>query len=220
MKKWKQMNNIIIADDHQMIADGIESFILEIASIGEIVKVSSGKELLQKIDFVNPSLVISDLEMPDLNGFEACTEIRKTHPDIKIIVLSMHKDYGLIKKLIDLGVDGYVSKNSDKEDIVLAVDTVLKGKKYFTSDVIMALAEKKTIQGGRASDFEKISLLSDRERDIVKLVCEGYSNKEIAAKLFISHRTVDTHRTNIMNKLEIKNVVQLTRFALKNGLCT
>ncbi len=221
MKKLKIMAKIsvIIADDHQVVSDGISSFLSEIDEIESIIKVSDGKELLQKFDILKPDLVISDIEMPGLNGFEACSLIKKKSPETKVIILSMHKDYGLIKKLIDQGIDGYVSKNDDKEDFLNAIRSIIKGKKYFSQDVVLSLADKNDATPDSNSDFEKLSLLTERERDILKLICEGFSNKEIAAQLFISHRTVDTHRTNIMAKLDLNNVVQLTRFAIRTGLC-
>lgn len=209
---------LIIADDHNIIIDGIENFLRPLDNIEIVSKVNNGHELLKKVEIFKPDLVLCDVEMPVLNGIEASKQIKKNFPLVKIIILSMYKEASIIKNLIDLGIDGYLLKTSDQEDVVEAVKKVIKGQKYFSGEVTLALSQSNNNHNDNNNNFHKIANLSDREIEIMKLVCEGFNNKEIGEQLFISHRTVDTHRTNLMRKLEVNNVIQLIRFAIKNGM--
>lgn len=213
-----EKSKIILADDHQIIIDGISNLLLKMEDVEVVSKVSDGIELMRKAELFNPDLIITDIEMPRLNGIEATMEIRKKNPHVKIIILSMHKDPVLIKKLIKLGIEGYLTKTVDEEEFISAVKMVLKGQRYFSGEVTTALTEEYFESVDHKKDIEKIALLSEREIEIIKLICEGLSNKQIAEKLFISFRTVDTHRSNIMRKLEVNNVIQLIRISMKNGI--
>lgn len=209
---------IILADDHQIIIDGLESLLSSQDGYKVVRKVTNGSELLKDIELFQPDLVISDIEMPGLNGIEASKEIKKCFPNVKIIILSMYKEPSLIRQLIQLGVDGYLTKTSDQEELLAGIDRVVGGQKYFGSDVTVALTNSIDNQRKAEGDLDKLAQLSDRENEILKQVCEGLNNKEIGERLFISHRTVDTHRTNLMRKLDVHSVVELIRFAIRNGI--
>lgn len=209
---------IILADDHQIIIDGLESLLSSQENYTVIRKVNNGTELLNDVALFNPDLVISDIEMPGLNGIEASKLLKKRHPDIKIIILSMFNEPSLIKQLIQAGVDGYLTKTSDQQELLSGIKRVISGQKYFGSDVTIALSNTTQVTDQAEGDFDKIAQLSERENEILKLVCEGLNNKEIGEKLYISHRTVDTHRTNLMRKLDVHSVVELIRFAIRNGI--
>ncbi len=213
---------ILLVDDHQIVLDGISSILSERADWEIIGHANNGKDALQFIKIAQPDLVMMDIDMPIMNGIVAAKESKKTFPDVKIIILSLHSEKSIIQNLIQYGVDGYVLKNSNKQEVLSAVDQVLNGNKYFSADVTMSLSglspshNKNQLQHQNESHL--LSQLTEREVEILKRVAEGLSNKEIAAELFISHRTVDTHRQNIMKKLNVNKVVGLIKFAIKNGL--
>jgi two-component system response regulator NreC len=155
--------------------------------------------------------------MPVLNGIETLKEIKKHYPKIKTIILTMHEEKSLVKKMTDLGANGFLFKNSDIEELIIAMESVMKGKSYFSVSLRNELINNDLIGESESNFDSKKSLLTEREIEIIKLIVEGLSNKEIADKLFISPRTVDTHRTNLMKKLEVNNVAGLVRYAIRNG---
>jgi len=139
-------------------------------------------------------------------------EIKKQHPVVKVIILSMHNEAGMIKSLIDLGANGYLLKSCTQDELVDAIKKVASGQSYFSSDVTLALLKPATNQG------QQNEILTERETEILKLIAAGFSNKEIGEQLFISHRTVDTHRTNLMKKLDVNNIAGLISYAIRNGI--
>lgn len=208
---------LLIADDHQIIIDGIQSLLADEPAFQVIGTAGNGREAIDFLKLLQPNIILMDIDMPVLNGIEATKIIKADFSDVKVIILSMHNESGLIKTLLQAGADGYVLKNADKAELVEAIIMVQGGKSYFSADVTRSLANG---DDKRASGFQKdnrVSDLTSREIEILKLIAEGYSNKEIGDKLFISHRTVDTHRTNLMKKLDVNNVAGIIRFAISNG---
>jgi two-component system response regulator NreC len=193
----------------------------EIDEIDLLATASNGKEGLKLVEALKPDLVLTDIDMPIMNGIEFTTVLKRDFPSIKVIVLTMHSEPSLTKKLMELGADGYLLKNADCKELVEGVLRVASGKSYFSTAVTKSLLNE-----GKAStssfvtetDTVILSRLTSREIEILKSIAEGYSNKEIGDKLFISHRTVDTHRTNLMKKLEVHNIAGLIKFAIKSGL--
>jgi len=212
---------IIIADDHQLVLEGISSMINEMPEFEIVATANDGKDALNKLSQLKADIILMDIEMPRMNGLEAGRVIKKEFPATKLLFLSMYVERSLIKKAIDLGADGYVLKNADKDEFILGLKKVMEGKRYFCSEISEILADNQikssTIQAS-STNSEMISTLTERERDVLKLVAEGLSNKEIGEKLFISHRTVDTHRTNLMKKLNFHSVAELIRFAYQSGM--
>ncbi|MBU1367937.1 MAG: response regulator transcription factor [Bacteroidetes bacterium] len=208
---------VLIADDHQMVAEGIKTLV-EFDGEMEVKYIAPhGRELLRLLNFTEPDIVLMDIDMPVMNGLEAMQQIHKNFPETKVIILSMHEEKGLVKKMTDAGAKGFLFKNSEKEELIWAIKTVLNGRTYFTSKLTLNLINQST--SGNISDGPDkiIATLTEREIEILKWIADGLSNKEIGEKLFISHRTVDTHRTNLMKKLEVNNIAGLIRYALKNG---
>lgn len=207
---------ILVADDHQIIIDGLRS-IFEFEDGFEIVaEANNGREALKILELIPVDLVLLDLDMPVLNGVETAKAIRKDFPPVKIIILTMHFEHGLVKRLMEAGIDGYVVKNSDKSELLLALRKVMEGKKYFSPDITYSLLD----QNGNRPGFKHLQpdvQLTEREIEIMKLIAAGYSNKEVGERLFISHRTVDTHRTNIMKKIGVNNIAGLIRYAIQKG---
>lgn len=206
---------ILLVDDHQLVLDGLAKILSELDCIRQIVTVNSGPEALSHLLINTISLVISDIEMPGMGGIELLKKIKSSHPEVKVLILSMHNNSALTKEILGLQADGYILKTAHEKEMQFAVTDILKGKKYFSHDVTLALANKEI---EKKADNKILDQLTQREKEIVSLIAQGYSTKEIAGKLFVAVKTIDTHRTNLMNKLEIHNVAGLTRFAIQHNL--
>ena len=210
---------ILIADDHKIVLDGLTSILGDIDGFDVVGSVENGKEA---VDFVatkeKPDVLLMDIDMPVMNGINAAREITKNFEGVRILTLSMHNEKGMIQTLMDAGADGYILKNSSKEELEKGIRTVYAGQTFFSTDVTMSLLNQSTEITKQADLPQEVQELTERELEILKLVAEGYSNKEIGERLFISHRTVDTHRTNLMKKMDVHNVAGLIRIAIKSGL--
>lgn len=215
-----EKSRVLIVDDHQLIIDGLKAFVSKDESLEFVGECNNGEDAIRYADILNPDIILMDIEMPRVSGIQASEEIKKTHPEIKVLIISMHQEKGLIKKLLERGVDGYLLKNSSQEEVLSAISVVRSGKKYFSEDITLALLDRNIsgVFGYKSSENGFLTELTDREIEILKAIAEGHTNKEIGEELHISHRTVDTHRTNLMKKLEVNNVAGLIRFAFKNGL--
>jgi two-component system response regulator NreC len=212
---------IIITDDHQLILDGLRSIITGESDLHLLAEANNGQQALALCESLQPDMVMMDIDMPVMNGLEATIQIKKKFPSIRIMVLTMHDEAALIKRIMEVGADGYMLKNADQQELVSAIRKIAAGEKHFSEKVLQALKEGKTDSSQfslRPTDSVLLSTLTEREVEILRLLAEGLSNKEIGDKIFISHRTVDTHRTNLMKKLDVHNVAGLIRFAIRNGL--
>ena len=209
---------IAIADDHQLVLDGIKALIEGEREIHLVAEGSNGRDLCLITDNFKVDLVLVDIDMPIMNGIQATEVIKKKHPEVKVIVLSMHNEKGIIQKVLETGADGYLLKNVGRDELIGAIKKVNGGQRYFTAEVTMSLAGPDSSSKVNLKHVEFDTSLTEREVEILKLIAQGFSNKEIGDKLFISHRTVDTHRTNLMRKLDVKNIAGLIRYALRAGL--
>lgn len=207
---------VVVVDDHQLVVDGIKS-ILEECSCEVVAGFNDSREAAEAILKLKPDLVLTDLDMPFLNGAQLIERIRAELPEQKFILLTMHLNQQIIKKMMGLKVNGYLSKNSYKEEFQEAVNAVASGRRYFSSDVTQSLAFKGN-ELSQYSNFALVMNLSDREREVLRLIAMGYSTKMIADQLSISVGTVETHRGSIMKKLEVQNVAGMVRIAVKEGL--
>lgn len=212
----KKNIRIAIADDHQLIIDGLKSLLLSDEGLDILAEANDGIELMQRLELTAVDIALVDINMPRMNGLEVMAAIRKKHPSVRVIILSMHNERAIVQRLIDMGASGYVLKNADKAELVEAIRQVAAGQRYFSGDVTLNLLNSNR-NGNNTISKNDIPELTQREAEILRLVAEGLSNKEISQRLFISHRTVDTHRTNIMRKAEVSNVAGLIRFAIRNG---
>jgi DNA-binding NarL/FixJ family response regulator len=216
---FMSQKRILLVDDHQLIIDGLKGFFINHDKYKVIGEANNGAKAIELAEVLEPDVILMDIEMPEITGIQACEEIKRKHPDIKVIIVSMHQEKELIRKLVERGADGYLLKNSSKDEVLKAIDAVLNDQPYFSQDVTLSLLSKTSHKSnGILSQSSDLDNLTEREIEILKLVADGMTNKEIGETLFISHRTVDTHRTNLMKKLEVSNVAGLIRFAMKNGL--
>ena len=214
----KEKQRIVIAEDYTILREGLQMLISadpELEVVGEAV---DGHDAIRCVEKNRPHLVLMDLSMPRMNGMDAIREIRKRVPDTKIVVLTVHKTEEYILAALKAGADGYVLKDATHDELIMAVKNVLSGKRYISPGI-----SEKVIEGyldGRKviKTHTSWDTLTQREREILKLIAEGYRNKEIAEYLCISVKTVEKHRANLMEKLDLHNVQALTTFALERGL--
>lgn len=205
---------ILLVDDHQIIIDGLRSLVNSIDGMQVIGDANNGKEAIDLLKILDVDVVLMDIDMPVMNGLDATKAIKARAGKTKVIILSMHCESGMVKELIGIGADGYILKNASKEELIQAIQKVAAGQQYFATDVTLSLLNNKKNPSHSNLDVE----LTNRELEILKLIADGFSNKEIGEQLFISHRTVDTHRTNLMKKLEVNNIAGLISFAIKKGI--
>lgn len=201
---------IILADDHAMFREGIRKIIERIEGALISGEVNDGLELLELLKRSSPNLVILDISMPNLRGLEAIREIKKTYPQVKVLVLTMHKKKEFLRQALRDGADGFLLKEDAGSELIRAVQTVRNGGKYLSpllSSVLTSLAVEE----------ENTEVLTMREREVLKLLAEGKRTKEIAAALYISPHTVRRHRSNIMEKLNIKNLADLVKYAISQS---
>jgi DNA-binding NarL/FixJ family response regulator len=204
---------LVIVDDHQLIIDGIKALLRDEESIQIVGEASNGKEAIEVIDLLETDVVLLDIDMPVMDGIETSKILHQKYPKLAIIILSMHAEKGLIKNLVEIGVKGYLLKNSSRAEILKALNEVMEGNSYFSPEVTLSLLNKSIENGRRQAEIN----LTDREEEVLCLIASGFTNKEIGEKLFISHRTVDTHRTNLMKKLDVNNLAGLVSYAIKHG---
>jgi DNA-binding NarL/FixJ family response regulator len=201
---------IILADDHPMFREGIRKIIERIAGALITGEVNDGLELLELLKKSSPNLVILDISMPNLRGLEAIKEIKKAYPQVKVLVLTMHKKKEFLRQALRDGADGFLLKEDAGSELIRAMQTVRNGGKYLSpllSSVLTSLAVEE----------EKTEVLTMREREVLKLLAEGKRTKEIAAALYISPHTVRRHRSNIMEKLNIQNLADLVKYAISQS---
>ncbi|MBN2890660.1 MAG: response regulator transcription factor [Bacteroidales bacterium] len=211
---------IIVVDDHQIVRDGIGALLMKYNDIKIVAEASNGEELMTILKSIKPDIVILDISMPKMDGFQATAIIKENYEDIQVIIFSSHAETENLAKAIELGVKGILPKNTMREELVEAIYTVAQNKdfisKYISPTALFEYIKDKKEKDNTIVDLK--SKLSDREMELLQLIVQGSTNKEIADKLFISQRTVEKHKSNIISKLEMKSVVDLVKFAVKNKL--
>lgn len=205
--------NLLLVDDHAIVTDGLLALLGEESSVHIKGIARNGREAIDMVRVLKIDVILMDIDMPEMNGIDATRVIRKEFPDIRIVILTMHDEKAMINVLLEAGADGYLLKNSSKADVLDAIHQVAKGEQHLSDEVQAVLMKPDShAQAGVLAE------LTEREVEVLKYIAEGLSNKEIGERLFISHRTVDTHRTNLMQKLEVHNIAGLVRTAIQCGL--
>jgi DNA-binding NarL/FixJ family response regulator len=201
---------IVLADDHVLFRRGIKKIIEEMDGLEVVGEANDGLELLELLKEKDPDLVILDISMPNLRGLEAAREIKGLYPQVKVLLLTMHKEKKFLKQGLEAGVDGFLVKQDADTELLQAIQSIRRGEKFYSPLLATGLAELAFHRG-------EIDPLTRREKEVAKLLAEGKSSKEIAALLYISLYTVRRHRDNIRRKLEIKGLVDLVRYAMEQG---
>jgi len=209
---------ILIAEDHTILREGLRSLLNTDQDFEVVGEAEDGREAIRVAEKLRPDLILMDLTMPKMNGLEAIKEIKKRSPASKILVLTVHKTEEYILAALEVGADGYVVKDATHSELVMAMQKVLTGGRFLSPDI-----SEKVIDGyleGQKALRTKTpwDTLTQREREILKLVAEGYKNKDVADYLFISVKTVEKHRANLMRKLDLHNAAGLTALAIEKGL--
>ena len=208
---------VMIADDHGLVREGIKNLLEFDGDIEVVSEASNGVDCLKKIQNSVLDILLLDINMPEKNGLEVLKEIKKKEHDIKVLILTAHNELEYLLKAVDIGVDGYILKESRSDELKRAIQSVLSGKNYIQSNLIPALNNR--LQD-RNIDRNRINLLTDRELEVLIQVANGMINKEIATNLNISERTVKNHVSNIFKKLDVSDRTQAAVFAIRNNIIT
>ena len=207
---------VLLADDHALVRQGIRSLLEKLDDIEVVGEVSDGREAVELSKTLQPDIVFMDIAMPGLNGLEAVTRVKKECPTTRVIMLSMHAGEEYFQQALDSGATGYLLKDADRVELELAIRTVIRGDTYFTPTVARYAVD--AYRQRKEGDQGPLACLSSRQREILQLIAEGYANKEIAQRLDLSPRTVETHRAELMERLNIRDVPGLVKMALRTGL--
>lgn len=208
----------LIADDHKIFRQGLKLVLNDDHQLQCIGEAASGLEVMQHLNKEIPDVILLDLKMPDMDGIETTKKIKAQHPDLKIIVLTMHNDEHFILHLMELGANGYLIKNADAEEIKKAIHSVHENNYYFNELVSTALLRKVSHHKNMDPKFRHSVELNEREIEVLKLICEENTAAEIAGKIFLSARTVEGIRASMMQKIGVKNIAGLVIYAVKHGI--
>ena len=208
---------ILIADDHALVREGIRRVLDEDPGFDVVAEASDGRQALERIEETNPDVAILDISMPERSGLDVARQLREERPALKVLILSMHDETEYVMRAVHAGAAGYLLKDDAGPALLRqAVRAVQAGDSYFSPAVAARLTD--ALRGGSSGSADPLERLTGRELEVLRLVAAGRSNKQIAAELGISRRTVESHRESMMRKIEIRTVAGLTRFALENGL--
>ncbi len=207
------MINILIADDHKVLMDGFVSIFKNVEDFHVVASVNNGQEVLDKLKETEVDIVLLDINMPVLNGVETCKKISKDYPQVKVIALSMYRESSFVKRMKQNGAKGYLLKDDSADIIIEAIHTVSKGKEYYSDQLKNILFnqvfEEKTFN---------TAAVTKREKEVLELIAEGMTNKEIGDKLFVSNHTIISHRKNLIEKFNAKNTAELVKLAIEKGV--
>ena len=208
---------ILLVDDHKIMRDGLKNMLKKYEDLLVVGEAEDGRLALQLAKELKPNVVVMDVAMPDLNGIEATRQLFEERPGLKVVGLSMHSERRFVTEMLKAGASAYLLKDCAFEELVTAIRTVLEGKIYLSPGITGVLIEN-YVRNAPHADMSVFSRLSDREREVLQLMAEGRSTKEIAMQLNLSVKTVESHRNNIMTKLDIHSIAELTKYAIREGL--
>jgi two-component system response regulator NreC len=209
---------ILVAEDHKILREGLKALLSEDPEFSVVCEAEDGRVAVKQAEAFCPDLVLMDLSMPKTGGLVAIREIKRSNPGIKIVVLTVHDDEEYVQTALEAGADGYVLKDADRVELLGAIRHVLNGKRYLSPGISAKIIEGYLSGGQKLKTGTAWDDLTQREREILKLIAEGYQNKKIADYLCVSLKTVEKHRSNLMGKLDLHNAAELTAYALKKGL--
>jgi DNA-binding NarL/FixJ family response regulator len=209
---------VLLVDDHTILREGVRSLLESEPDMRVVGEARDGTEAVEQVDALAPDVVIMDMVMPRMNGLEATVEIKRRHPDVKILILSMYDDDEYVQQIIQAGAAGYVLKRVAADDLVKAIREVYAGSSFLYPPIAAKLIEDYVRKARGSEAGEPSEQLTAREREVLRLIAEGNTNAEIAEKLTVSKKTVESHRANIMRKLDLHTVTDLVKYALKRGM--
>lgn len=211
-------STVFIADDHQMMLDGIASLLRGNEEFTVVGTAANGKLALEALEQQQPDILLADVQMPEMNGIELLQAVRSKWPEQKVVVLTMFNDPVIVETIMQHGANGYILKNTGREELLEALRSVRDGNTWFSKAVVDTMLHNLNKPAEKPKNYVNSAELTSREQEIVRLIAEGLSSEDIANQLFISRRTVETHRKNILRKTGVSNVVGLVRYAYDTGL--
>ena len=211
---------VLIADDHTLVRDGIRSLLALTADIEIVGEAADGREAVEKVRQLMPDIVLMDLAMPIMGGLEAARRVRKEFPATKVLVLTQYDDSEYVIPVIEAGARGFVSKMSSSSELASAIQAVYRGESFLSPSAAAALIDECQQQTTFKGEKDPYQLLTDREKEVFKLIAEGHTAREIADVLVVSPKTVDWYKTSLMKKLNIHNRIDLIKFAIRKGIIT
>lgn len=209
------MTSILLVDDHQLMREGLRSILEKDPSFSVVGEAGSGREAVHLARSLRPDVVVMDVAMRDMNGVEATRQLKASSPRTAVVALSSHSDRRYVKAMLDAGASAYVLKSNAYDQLLAGVQAARRGLKYLCAEVTSHLIDDALQEGTPGSVYE---ILGSREREVLQLLAEGLTSSQIAGRLHVSTSTVETHRRNIMRKLDVHNVAELTRYAIREGL--
>jgi two-component system response regulator NreC len=208
---------VLIADDHKIMLAGLRSLLEKQTDFDVVAEAENGRRAVQMAQETKPDVVVMDVSMPDLNGIEATMQIIESLPDTRVIALSMHSDKRFVTGMLRAGASGYLLKDCASQELATAIHQVAGGKKYLSPEITGVVIDDFLLGNSSAEVGTAKSVLSAREREVLQLIAEGWSTKQIASHLYVSIKTIETHRRQIMKKLDLHNVADLTKYAIREG---
>ncbi|MEM6845478.1 MAG: response regulator transcription factor [Bacteroidota bacterium] len=210
--------NIIVAEDHLLYRQGITNYLSILFPNAKIKEVANGTEMMSIMKHFQPDVAMVDLEMPEMDGIDTISYVRNYNKDVKILVITMHDSPEVLQEVVALGIHGLLVKGENEEDMGKAINAIMKGKHFF-SESTLELMQNDLVERNRFQrDFSKLRTLTEREIEVLKMICREMTNKEIATVLNLSPRTVDNHRNSLLEKCKVKNTVGLVKFAMRHYL--
>lgn len=209
---------LLIADDHKLMREGLKALIEDESDIEVVGEAEDGQNTVSLARQVNPHVIVMDVSMPDLNGIEATRKVLAANPAVKVVGLSGHADQHFVREMLSAGASAYLLKQTACDELLRAIRAVVKGKKYLSPDVARGVMDAYVELSRPLSSNPAFVVLTDREREVLQMTAEGKSTKEVAGGLGISIKTVETHRRNIMEKLDLHSVAELTKYAIREGV--
>ena len=209
---------ILLADDHSILRAGLRSILDNQPEFEVVAEVDNGKDALQTAIALKPDLLLTDLSMPKTNGTECVRELKKRAPEVKVLVLTMHAGEEHIHAALNAGADGYILKDDSHDELISAIKNILGGKTHLSPSICTNVVNGYLNSSDTAKPMASWEILTHREREVIKLIAEGYRSKDIAEYLTISIKTVEKHRSNLMKKLDLHSISSLTNYAIQNGL--
>ena len=213
-----QKITVLLADDHTVVRQGLRALLEAEEDMSVVGEAENGRQAVQMIKRLQPDVVVMDIAMPTLNGLEATRQVSRDNPKCKVLVLSSYSDDEYVQQLTDAGAAGYLVKQTAAQDLVAAIREANRGNAFFSPAISKRLLEQYRASIGQPPGQKKSPKLTPRELEVLQLIAEGYANKQIAGELFISIKTVEKHRQQLMNKLDIHDVAGLTRYAIAKGV--
>jgi DNA-binding NarL/FixJ family response regulator len=220
--KGRERIKVLLVDDHAILREGVHALLSREPDIEVVGEAGDGQEAVDQVPLLRPAVVIMDIVMPRMNGLEATRIIRERHPDVRVLILSMYDDQEYVVQIIQAGASGYVLKRVVTEDLVRAIHAVHAGESFLYPPIASTLIGDylRVTRGGQGEAASSGEALTAREREVLKLIANGHSNQEIADQLGVSRKTVDSHRANAMRKLDLHDVTQVVKYAIRTGLIT